>query len=520
MPNNTELNQYKQQLSSWANTILELSERNSYTPTKEAYTKQLQSLAKELTTDTNTITTLNNYISATLSGLYDKSLQEHPRTVSFSQNTLTVTDEWIDATTSKMKSIQDKLQTDVKTLLEQSEKTGNTPTKEQFQNYINGRLSTYLNEDKTLTEHEKDYIKNYSEPWLKQYSENKYDTSLKKHPRTVNGILSNSSSANNAINSNNKNNSTTGTSSSNKHRSVASNYSRTYTTFSGYDMVCVFEIPVTGGYLSEVVGSLQTVTYSVHQEKFPVRNVGNMNAKGYVFGPRTIAGTLIFTVFNKHWAHDLMDKYLNTYNVNAHFLVDEFPPINITVSCTNEYGNKARLALHGVTFVNEGQVMSINDNYTENTFQFFATDVDYLDDVVSSKVSDSSNKTNSSLPTLSGDATSSTQNQVSAPSRDVNVGEKNNTSDITEESYNLTTRFQEFEKEVQDMMKTYKNEIPKIRASTFRNKLRQLKKTATDNVNNDFKGKKITKQQKDDRLASISTEYKRLLELIEDNTLK
>ena len=44
MPNNnTELNQYKQQLSSWANTILEVSERNSYTPTKEAYTKQLQS---------------------------------------------------------------------------------------------------------------------------------------------------------------------------------------------------------------------------------------------------------------------------------------------------------------------------------------------------------------------------------------------------------------------------------------------------------------------------------------------
>lgn len=70
------------------------------------------------------------------------------------------------------------------------------------------------------------------------------------------------------------------------------------------------------------------------------------------------------------------------------------------------------------------------------------------------------------------------------------------------------------------MMKTYKNEIPEIRASTFRNKLCQLKKTATDNVNNDFKGKKITKQQKDDRLASISTEYKRLLKLIEDNTLK
>jgi virion structural protein len=44
----------------------------------------------------------------------------------------------------------------------------------------------------------------------------------------------------------------------------------------------------------------------------------------------------------------------------------------------NEYGDKSHLALYGVTFVNEGQVMSINDIYTENTFQFYAKDVDYL----------------------------------------------------------------------------------------------------------------------------------------------
>lgn len=51
------------------------------------------------------------------------------------------------------------------------------------------------------------------------------------------------------------------------NRSVASAYSNKYISFSGHDMVCVFEIPITGKTISKVVGSLQTVTYSVHQEK-------------------------------------------------------------------------------------------------------------------------------------------------------------------------------------------------------------------------------------------------------------
>lgn len=159
-------------------------------------------------------------------------------------------------------------------------------------------------------------------------------------------------------------------------------FSETNVSFSGHDMVVVFEIPVDGGAsISEVIGSLQTITYSIHQEKAPVRGIGDMNAKGYVFGPRTIAGSMIFTVFNKHWAKSIMDKYQKALKKTAHYLADELPPFNVTISCANEYGNRAHLALFGVTFVNEGQIMSINDNYTENTFEFFATDVDYLDDI-------------------------------------------------------------------------------------------------------------------------------------------
>ena len=46
-------------------------------------------------------------------------------------------------------------------------------------------------------------------------------------------------------------------------RSVASDYARTYTTFSGCDIVCTF-----GNY---VIGALQAITYQVQREtKFSV----------------------------------------------------------------------------------------------------------------------------------------------------------------------------------------------------------------------------------------------------------
>lgn len=160
---------------------------------------------------------------------------------------------------------------------------------------------------------------------------------------------------------------------------ISSDYVKTYTSYSGHDMVCVFEIPTrTGGSISSVVGSVQTISYSVHNEKMPVRVLGNMNPKGYVFGNRTIAGTIIFTVFDRHWTHKLLGEYLENIKSDAHVLTDEMPPINITIAMANEYGSKSRLALYGVTFVNEGQVMSINDMYTENTYQFYAMDIDYM----------------------------------------------------------------------------------------------------------------------------------------------
>lgn len=292
------------------------------------------------------------------------------------------------------------------------------------------------------------------------------------------------------------------------NRSVASAYSNKYISFSGHDMVCVFEIPITGKTISKVVGSLQTVTYSVHQEKTPVRCIGDMNAKGYVFGPRTIAGTLIFTVFNKHWAQDMMEEYLDAYKINAHFLVDELPPINITISFANEYGNKARLALYGVTFINEGQVMSINDLYTENTFQFFATDIDYLSNIASS-TSGKPNHSNSDLPDVpsSNDSSSSstTENNTSTNDADNDNNKKPYFYDIR----NTVTEYIQFT-----------SKIPEAKANELLKKLFSDRTNYINEVNKLYSDKKITEAEKQTQLNKINSDYRLIKNIINNNTKK
>lgn len=169
--------------------------------------------------------------------------------------------------------------------------------------------------------------------------------------------------------------------------SFTSKWNRTNVSFSGCDIVATVSITLSGGQkITKTIGSLQTLTYSIHMDKHPVRSFGNVNAKDYVFGPRTIAGTLIFAVFNKHFAQEILDEAAVKGDLGGNYqiLMDELPAFDITVSFANEYGAKARLALYGVRIINEGQTMSVNDIYTENTYQFVATDIEYMSDANSS----------------------------------------------------------------------------------------------------------------------------------------
>ena len=73
------------------------------------------------------------------------------------------------------------------------------------------------------------------------------------------------------------------------------------------------------GYVTRPVelGNIQTISYSVHREKFPVRCLGKVYPKAYTRGPRTIAGSFIFTILREQALSDLLNAGLNFYNTGV-----------------------------------------------------------------------------------------------------------------------------------------------------------------------------------------------------------
>lgn len=155
-----------------------------------------------------------------------------------------------------------------------------------------------------------------------------------------------------------------------------------YNSYSGCDMVASMRISSHNGLKNNIymLGSLQTISISTHQDKMPVRAISNINAKEYTMGQRTIAGSLVFAVFDKHFANQVFKDSIDAAQIgtNTIILPDELPPFDITITYANEYGHTSRMALYGVRLINEGLVMSINDIYTENTYQFVATGLEPL----------------------------------------------------------------------------------------------------------------------------------------------
>jgi len=195
--------------------------------------------------------------------------------------------------------------------------------------------------------------------------------------------------------------------------SVTSQYTKTYTTFSGCDIVATFG--------DTVIGELQAITYSVSREKAPVYTMGSPEPRSFSRGKRGIAGTLVFTVFDRdalieaiksnvtrigsnpndpatntaytpmtidEWDKVMSGKIQDTTaeertrritqeNV-APLYADELPPFDVTISFANEYGQKAVLVLYGLEILNEGTGFSIDSVTTEKACTFVARKVDYM----------------------------------------------------------------------------------------------------------------------------------------------
>lgn len=146
---------------------------------------------------------------------------------------------------------------------------------------------------------------------------------------------------------------------------------------------------------SKKLADLQTLTISTFREKVPVRALGHVGSKGYTRGPRTVGGSMIFTIFDKTvLAELLVEQYqleaaaqdnVGIYNA---VLVDQIPPFDITILMANETGSMSKMVVYGVELVQEGQTMSVEDLVSESVINYVARHFEPMESLVDPLSSD------------------------------------------------------------------------------------------------------------------------------------
>jgi hypothetical protein len=179
-------------------------------------------------------------------------------------------------------------------------------------------------------------------------------------------------------------------------------YQETYTTFAGADIVATFdEIPV---------GSLTGITWSVTREKAPIYTMGSPNPRSFSRGKRGIAGSLMFTTFDRpalyslllahkddeEWgvwtrAHNIVpgadatllkasaiaavDNTVTEVRKAFPYYADQIPPFDVTITFANEAGQAAVRSIYGVELLNEGSGASMDDIVIEETMTYVAREL-------------------------------------------------------------------------------------------------------------------------------------------------
>lgn len=147
-------------------------------------------------------------------------------------------------------------------------------------------------------------------------------------------------------------------------------------SYSGTDI-----LPIISAYngAAKTLGYISTCSYSVHTNFSPVNTCGHFNPISFTRGTRLIAGSFVSIVFDKTPLYELNTTAYNTYNspTSGHL-----PPFDIILIFHNEYQEykESILKIFGVRIMDEGQVHSVDDIYTENTMSFVAEDIQLLSD--------------------------------------------------------------------------------------------------------------------------------------------
>jgi len=141
-----------------------------------------------------------------------------------------------------------------------------------------------------------------------------------------------------------------------------------YNSYAGVDIVASVILP---GEEPLEIGELQTISYSIHRENIPVRTLGHVSPVNFTKGGRTIAGSMIFTVFN-NYAFYRLRQYQAALENNLYPVADMLPPLDFVLTFASESGVFSKMKIYGVTFVDEGGTMSVDDLITEQTFSYMA----------------------------------------------------------------------------------------------------------------------------------------------------
>ena len=279
------------------------------------------------------------------------------------------------------------------------------------------------------------------------------------------------------------------------YNASSSDYLYKNVSYSGTDIVVTAQLCI-GNTKSEfmTMGSLQTITYSVYDRMEPIHSLGNVNAKDYVHTHRYIAGSMVFAVFDQHWAKEFIEKYCKSAGIaeSEKILTDEIPPMNITISMGNEYGSSSRTALYGVRLFNEGMTMSVNDIYTEHTYQFVALNIDYLENV---QLPSESRNPNFDLSTLAPkeieDKKPQQTNESTDKKNEDNDNDKKDEDSSTEEDNRIKINGLSSDDYINNAMESLSKNGKKVTLSKIQNK-------ALDDVTKDYKKE----------LKTIEAEYK------------
>ncbi len=177
-------------------------------------------------------------------------------------------------------------------------------------------------------------------------------------------------------------------------------YGNTYTSFSGADIVAT----VAG----TTVGTLSAITWSVTREKAPIFTLGSPNPRSFSRGKRGIAGSMMFTTFDRPALYSVIAKNVSNDNfriwtrnwnllpnMNSNiaanisevtstdfgvssalpYYADQILPMDITITFANEYGQAAVRAIYGVELINEGSGVSMDDITIEESMTYVAREL-------------------------------------------------------------------------------------------------------------------------------------------------